>query len=78
MELSAGDITKKRWIMWNVTLEEGIKWCRYNIRRRYEWLEIIGKALESGNEKEKKCRHPQVCNMCRKYCLQRLAEFQLH
>lgn len=75
MELCAGDITKREWITWNVTLKDAIEWCKYNIKRRYEWLEIIGQAFGITAEEEgkkKKCRDASICSMCRKPCSQRL------
>lgn len=79
MELCAGDITKRDWITWNVFVKEGIDWCRFNTRRRYEWLEILNELFKADDPKKRKhCRNPQVCAMCRKRCRQREAPFQSH
>lgn len=78
MELCGGDITKRNWIKWNVTLKDGIDWCKYNLERRYEWVKIISGALEGGDEKKKNCQDPRICAMCKKQCSQRMAEFQMH
>ena len=63
-------------IIWNVTLKDAIEWGRYNIKRRYEWLEIIGQIFGGAGDpeegSEKKCRNATICAMCRKPCNQRL------
>jgi len=75
MELCSGDITKKQWVTWHVTWPEAIAWCRYNIKRRFEWLEIINSAFgDTADGKEKKCRNSITCSLCRKNCRQRVVE----
>ena len=74
MDLCQGDITRKDEILWNVTLEEAIEWVAYIVKRRYEWIELVGKMLggEAETGTDKKCRNVRVCSICRKQCNQRL------
>lgn len=75
MELCQGDITKKPWVLWHVTYEEAIEWSKFLIKRRYEWLEIIGRMFGGEGEKQegKKCRDKRACRICRKWrCVERI------
>jgi hypothetical protein len=74
MQLCHGDITRKEWVLWNVTLTEAIEWGRYIVKERYEWVEILGRIFGGtpDDKEDKKCRSATVCAMCRKKCGQRL------
>jgi hypothetical protein len=79
MELCAGDITKRKWILWNVTLADAKSWYRYNIKKRFAWLEVLNGLLGGGeDETPKQCRSSMTCSMCRKNCRQRITEAELH
>lgn len=75
MELCQGDITEKNWVLWNVTLAEAMEWVGFILKRRFEWIEIVGQMFSGVTEdegKDKKCRDTTLCSMCRKTCSQRL------
>lgn len=42
--------------MWNVTLLEAIDWCEYNVKRRYEWAEMLAKMFGGETAENKFCR----------------------
>jgi hypothetical protein len=77
--LCGGDITKRDWVRWNVTLDEAVDWGGYNVKLRYEWVEFVKRMLGGGSEseQEKSCRHPAVCMMCRNRCKSRISEFEV-
>lgn len=74
MELCHGDITRKDAVIWGTTLSEARQWGEYIVRRRYEWVEIIGMFFGVGDkpDSDKKCREAAICAICRKSCSQRL------
>lgn len=63
-----------------VTLRDAAAWARAALRQRYEWLEWVAHALGAKKKRkeketrEKQCRHPLVCKICRKPCTSRLTE----
>jgi hypothetical protein len=81
-ELCGGDITRRDWVLWNVTWNEAIDWCRFRQKQRYEWVEIVGRMFgmeesPKAGKGEKPCRHPDLCSICKKQCGARMTAFRM-
>lgn len=70
--MTGGVITRRDWVLWNVTLREAIEWCQLAVKDRAWWLEALFGSAKKDTRQKKPCRHADMCAMCRKVCDDRI------